>query len=131
MGKGEEAMKRRSFIGSILAMIPAALMLPRIPKPPAPEGIPCEIITPPQIIAMPGAMGLEVGDPVYWDPEEGQLKKYPGSYPPEHRRVFGYVSSKNIELSNGSTKIDIRGTDRPTVVIGQPKYFDRVKKVVE
>ena len=83
-------MKRRSFIGSLLALIPAAFILPRIPKP-APEGIPCTIFTPPSTVVVGNAEGFELGDMVYWDSDERCLKAYPPNYPPEYQRVMGIV----------------------------------------
>ena len=88
-------------------MIPAGmLILPRIPK--AAPGI--EMITPPQSIIARGAVGFEIGDAVYWDSNDGCLKACGLDYPPKgYQRVFGYVSRKETDLSNGSTEIDIRG----------------------
>lgn len=101
-------MKRRSFIESLFIVPAGMLILPRIPKP-APEEIPCTIYTPPQIITCRAGMDLEIGDPVYWDSKEGCLKKYPSHYPKEYQRVFGFVSKKEVNLSNGNSEINIRG----------------------
>ena len=91
-------MKRRSFIGSLLAMITAAFALPRIPKP---KPAPVEVITPPTLfIACRGAMGFEIGDPIYWDPNTGELKKWDGKHP-----VFGYVHSMDEYTLDTKTMI--------------------------
>lgn len=83
-------MKRRSFIGSLLAMIPAALALPRIPKAaPDPE---LEMIMAESTIVTHNAEGFEIGEMVYWDSDERCLKVCRPNYPPpRYQRIIGMV----------------------------------------
>lgn len=101
-------MKRRSFIGSLLAMIPAALALPRIPKPaPVPEEFPIvefndQYFAPSEMIVARTKADLEIGDPVFIN-VNGKVEKYTMK---QGNMVFGYVTSKNpfdnnVEIMSG------------------------------
>lgn len=100
-------MKRRSFIGSLLAIIPAVLIFPRIPKP-APEGIP--LYSPPNnlLIAARGGENLEIGDAVFIN-ENGKIEKYTLK---QGNMIGGYVISKEFnsrEMITNHSEIVIGG----------------------
>lgn len=108
MGEIEKTMKRRSFIGSLLA-IPAALMLPRIPKAAAnPE---LDMIMESSTIITRNAEGFEIGEMVYWDSDEGCLKVCKPNYPPaRYQRVMGIiVDSGSIDKNRFNAKITLGG----------------------
>lgn len=92
-------MKRRSFIGSLLAMITAAFALPRIPKPAAdPEGV--ELIMDVTGFKVVAGENFEIGAPVFIN-DKGYVEKWrSGSKSP----IIGHVHQL-AEYTLDTTKV--------------------------